>query len=611
MASLGTLTQLQSLALRGAAIDVDLCYCMAHLTGLTRLELELLPAIWGVSGMRRQELKTPSLERFTTLRVLRICLLSSDAADRGPTSGKASMLQGLYDMLLSANHSSIEVLDLNLPMLSPLRKASGSGAAAADPSAFSIATATFCARGNCANRLAPIRLISSPELLGALLKVGMSLRRLEVLQLRGWVASDQCLLDNVIGTETAGHLLADPVGQAFRQVATSLARHDVGGSQGPPPEQPLAATASVKLPPGLRLRLSITDVSSTPHLMWCRYLSTARRLELSLRLPSWEVRDVGTRFLMGPRPLSDQNYPPAGWREDEVPGPLRDALRAADGSRHARLLRWLPILLPDLYGLYLPYNSVDERAIELIAVGLPRLRRLALGRVELNEWGRGALRPLGALKHLTQLRIGSIFAGSVPPGPMDLGLQVMEGFHGSRNNKTVMEAIRALERDADPLYVPTFIAPEAILQELEDCCAAFGPAFPPLSLLSVRLSSSAASPSPASSSPTADREPVDCNDDNDNDNDSGIENDGNSTITGNNYASDDVQLGDMARAWRVVVVVPPKGVSLEQALQVNRRLEGTAATTMGGTMRVPYRAQLSLLERGLGPLLESDRGMKR
>ncbi|GLI60110.1 hypothetical protein VaNZ11_002156 [Volvox africanus] len=619
MASLGYLTKLKSLALSGAAVDIDLCYCMARLTGLTRLDLELLPASWGAGGLCKQELKTPSLERFTALRVLRISLLSVDGSVSALNPGKANILRELYDMLLSANHSSIEVLDLNLPIQPPMVQASGSSAAAfmvavtaASSSASSSASSTSVAREKSASRLAPIKLVCSPELLAALLKAGMSLQRLEVLQLRGWIRSDRCLLDNALGTETAGHILAESVGQAFREVATSLERHDVGGSQRPLSAQPLAAAASMKLPARLRLRLSITDVSSSPHPMWCQYLCTASRLELSLRMPSWEVRDCGTRFLMGPRPLRGENYPPPGWQEDNVQGPVRDALRAADGSYHARVLRWLPILVPDLYGFYLPYNLVDERAIDLIVVGLPKLQRLALGCVELAEWGRGALKPLGSLRHLTELRVGGIFAGKAPPGLMDLGREVMEGFHSSKKDTSAMDAIRALERDAHPQYVPTLINPEAILQELEECCAAFGTALPPPPS-SVRPSPSTPLPSssPALSSPTTDRGPIDCNDDNDDENDyeNDYENENNS-IKDHIYASEHLPLGDTVRARGMVVIVPPKGVSLEQALEVNRRLESAAATAMGGATWVPCRARLSLLERGLGPLLESDRGVK-
>ncbi|GIL56363.1 hypothetical protein Vafri_11732 [Volvox africanus] len=281
MASLGYLTQLKSLTLSGAAVDVDLCYCMSRLTGLTRLDLELLPASWGAGGLCKQKLKTPSLARFMMLRVLRISLLSVDGSVEVLRSGKANILRELYDMLLSAKHSSIEVLDLNLPIQPPLAQASGSSAAAfmvaaiaasssssASDSAF--ASATSVAREKRASRLAPIKLVSSPELLAGLLEAGMSLQRLEVLQLRSWIRSDRCLLDHALGTETAGHLPAETVGQAFREVITSLARHDIGGSQRPPFAQPLLparSSPSMKLPARLRLRLSITDLSSSPHLM--------------------------------------------------------------------------------------------------------------------------------------------------------------------------------------------------------------------------------------------------------------------------------------------------------------------------------------------------------
>ncbi len=57
--SLGALTQLRSLSLHGAALSVDLVFCLSSLVGLTRLELGLVAEAWEQGGMRRRQQHTP------------------------------------------------------------------------------------------------------------------------------------------------------------------------------------------------------------------------------------------------------------------------------------------------------------------------------------------------------------------------------------------------------------------------------------------------------------------------------------------------------------------------------------------------------------------------
>ncbi|KAG2497598.1 hypothetical protein HYH03_004343 [Edaphochlamys debaryana] len=95
-------------------------------------------------------------------------------------------------------------------------------------------------------------------------------------------------------------------------------------------------------------------------------------------------------------------------------------------------LRWLPCQLPNLYGLSLPYNSLDMVGLELVAAGLPLLRRLDVGHVLLPAAARveQGLTALCRLRHVRRLCIGGLSfttgpqptAGQLADIALDVGL---------------------------------------------------------------------------------------------------------------------------------------------------------------------------------------------
>ncbi|EFJ47838.1 hypothetical protein VOLCADRAFT_104920 [Volvox carteri f. nagariensis] len=459
--SLGCLTQLQSLALAGVAAGLDLCHCISRLTGLTRLELALLPACCesGSARWRRPRQQQPKL-------------MATAADVLGPRDDEVTLPRELYDMVLSANLSSLETLQLDLPQPPLPAAAAASGGAAASSRPVSL--------------LAPMTLACSPEHLEALMTCGMSLRRLQALHLRGWVPwgiSGRCRRPMgrlpygqgvVPGVVPYSHHLSELlIRWAFHRVATSINGPESGGGGGgggvndhgddgdllprdvrgqlAAGRLPLgravrhaawdstAAPPRARLPACLRLRVSILE--EEPTALFPEHQGTAAAAA-AVAITS---RNGGSSkcyaYLQSAASHVDLDLllpPPIGatpdhWVADppeigSTPGPadphlLAMAVRAAGGSRLAAPLRWLPYQLPNLYGLRLAYNAVDERAVALLAAGLPALRRLALGRVELSAGGRGGLmsrasphavvlsafvQPLGSLQHLSELRFGQI-----------------------------------------------------------------------------------------------------------------------------------------------------------------------------------------------------------
>ncbi|PNH04049.1 hypothetical protein TSOC_009831 [Tetrabaena socialis] len=194
-----------------------------------------------------------------------------------------------------------------------------------------------------------------------------------------------------------------------------------------------------RLPAGLRLHLSVVDVQSRAERFACWW-------DMRLRgMPIEAVDDTMQRaqvyralasvqggleldLMLGPGPTgarlaAAQERHPHAARLAAVAAATADAPDAAgDGGGDAedsgvalrlaaayhavhlhsrapaRAYRWLPYQLPYLYGLTLSCDAVDGVFVALLAAGLPRLRKLVLGEVELAGGGGGLEPPRGATR---------------------------------------------------------------------------------------------------------------------------------------------------------------------------------------------------------------------
>ncbi|KXZ53521.1 hypothetical protein GPECTOR_7g971 [Gonium pectorale] len=505
--SVGALSCLRSLAVTGAAASVDLAYCLTRLTLLTSLELALLPAAFEAGGRRRLAPQPPPLARLTGLRKLSLRLVplpkggGGAGADASLAAIGSPLPPELAGVLRSVALNCIDVLHLDLPapLMGPggASATDGGGGGGGGSGGFGMDRVGPWGGGGgnagaagrpLAGGLAPSALACSCEVLSWLLREGMSPHRLEVLRLRSWrpyrgapgvrrhepevsVRGALRAMQLAVSTPTSASMAATLGVEAALVVAAGPGGGAGGfmpfpGGAGPhvhPPQQPAPHL------PGRLARVEV-QVEEADHQRLGRHwdaalfpgaappplaseegprakvyeaLACVPNLELSLQLPP----EGPSGRLVAPTWVTDVTAALA------PPGPFKPAYQAALSSETASALRWLPCHLPQLRGLTLPTADVDERCIALLAAGLPELRRLALGRVVLSCWAGDALRTLGSLPELAEVRLGSIRLAAAP---------------GSGADPWVPAGAEA-PSDAEPP------APWRLVQEeLRACCRALG-----------------------------------------------------------------------------------------------------------------------------------------